>query len=569
MSKFLKLFKKFGKKKDPEVQDEEFYSDVESNELGEDQDSFEDDLLDNNQDSDALEDYEELGEETVLLNTEIMGEELLPHEHNGKNAQVPTDSDLAFPKVPQEDQTSPPISDLMSLNSKSEENLSGFLNDDATKEINLDDFNNSLEEELSEDSLDETPSFSEMKINRDESEEEDDEDLAESSNQTGTSEILELDDADLSIKDKLSHAFMRAGDRFRNLKTKKLNSSFDGEEESNLKKSTKVSFDKFKKRASSINWANLPKEIFARQNRGKLHKYFQLSFTLILVYSVSNLVGSGLIEKKDYKALENQKLLSFSAVDQLDKQKIDQIKAANLLKTEQIKAEKAPEKKDYNTDQLCKTATIKSGQNIKLVNTIILQDSVKSIASVQVRSKELLKVRQGDKIANGNLKIDKIERLKLIVKNLTNGDCEYIENVDKKTKKRKIFKTFSKSASSTYKKKKASLKGIKTDGTNFNIDKKFLKSKMSDISAILTQAKGTPIYNADGTLSFAISQVDPEGVFAYLGIENGDVITEINGQPIKELNEVMKLFGRIGNIDKLNLTVSRNGQQTPLNYNIE
>ena len=227
------------------------------------------------------------------------------------------------------------------------------------------------------------------------------------------------------------------------------------------------------------------------------------------------------------------------------------------------------EKKDYNTDQLCKTATIKSGQNIKLVNTIILQDSVKSIASVQVRSKELLKVRQGDKIANGNLKIDKIERLKLIVKNLTNGDCEYIENVDKKTKKRKIFKTFSKSASSTYKKKKASLKGIKTDGTNFNIDKKFLKSKMSDISAILTQAKGTPIYNADGTLSFAISQVDPEGVFAYLGIENGDVITEINGQPIKELNEVMKLFGRIGNIDKLNLTVSRNGQQTPLNYNIE
>ena len=35
------------------------------------------------------------------------------------------------------------------------------------------------------------------------------------------------------------------------------------------------------------------------------------------------------------------------------------------------------------------------------------------------------------------------------------------------------------------------------------------------------------------------------------------------------LNEVMKLFGRIGNIDKLNLTVSRNGQQTPLNYNIE
>lgn len=569
MSKFRKLLNKFGKKKKPEDQEDEFYSDVDEQILDDEEDldeEFFSDVENDIEDEDFLED---LGEETVLLDAEEIGDELLPHESQGE-AQIPPDSELTFPAQKENTDATSPINDIKNLNQQSspEENETGFIDDDSTKEISLSDFNDSLEdddEELIEQ--EEVPEFSEMKIPSEEEQDEfetlsDDEysDLSSDYANTTSDEVLELDGSDLNMKDKLSHAMVRAGDRLRSLKTKKVSNS-------NTSSQVQNQFNNLKSKAVNLNWSNIPKALFDKKNRGIVHRYFQGAMAITLTYSVSSILGSAFLDKKDYNSLQKQSFLEFDQDAQLSKKDFSNFKSAKLLKTEKVKVE-APKKKRQDIPEVCKTATKPSKANIKLVNTIILQDSVKSIASVQARSKDLIKIRQGDTLSNGKFKVDRIERLKLIVKNTESGDCEYIENSDK-PRDRKQFKTFSKKASKTYKKKLSKLKGIETDGTNFKIDKKFLKSKMSDISAILTQAKGTPIQNEDGTLSFAISQVDPEGVFAYLGIENGDIITEINGEPIKELNEVMKLFGRISNVPKLNLTVNRNGQVKPLNYNIE
>ena len=108
---------------------------------------------------------------------------------------------------------------------------------------------------------------------------------------------------------------------------------------------------------------------------------------------------------------------------------------------------------------------------------------------------------------------------------------------------------------------------IKSDGNNFQINKRFMKEKLSDLSNILTQAKAIPITNPDGTMSFRIEEVEPSGVFALLGITNGDVITKVNGQQITSYNEVMGMFSQLANLNGLNITVTRNGAETPLQYN--
>ena len=53
--------------------------------------------------------------------------------------------------------------------------------------------------------------------------------------------------------------------------------------------------------------------------------------------------------------------------------------------------------------------------------------------------------------------------------------------------------------------------------------------------------------------------IQPGSIYDYLGIENGDVIKAIDGEPIRNLNEVMKLFGNVANLKTMNLTVGRNG----------
>ena len=234
------------------------------------------------------------------------------------------------------------------------------------------------------------------------------------------------------------------------------------------------------------------------------------------------------------------------------------------FKTEVQKFIPGKKKLIIKTDIACKSASKKSRLPIKLVNTIVLQDSVKSIASVQLRGDSLLKeYRIGEKI-NNLAKLDQIERSKLIIKNLKDGSCEVIENI--KNKSQSPIAVLSPSRSKQFKKNKKKIKGIENEGNSFSIEKSFLKNKMSNISDILTQARGIQINNPDGSISFKIVDIEPGGIFAYLGIENNDIITQINGDSISDLNTVMGLFGKISNIDKLNLTVKRGGVETPLDY---
>lgn len=70
-------------------------------------------------------------------------------------------------------------------------------------------------------------------------------------------------------------------------------------------------------------------------------------------------------------------------------------------------------------------------------------------------------------------------------------------------------------------------------------------------------------------MSFKLTEMDPEGLFSYLGLQDQDIITSINGRPIYDMNEVMGLFGRIKNLDKLQLGVKREGTDSVLDYNIK
>ncbi len=113
------------------------------------------------------------------------------------------------------------------------------------------------------------------------------------------------------------------------------------------------------------------------------------------------------------------------------------------------------------------------------------------------------------------------------------------------------------------------MKGIENDGNKYVISKALLDEKLKDISAILTQARAIKIQNPDGTMAFKMTEMDPEGIFSYLGIQDQDVITSINGKQITDLNEIMGLFGRIKNLDNLQLGIRREGSDANLEYAIK
>lgn len=389
---------------------------------------------------------------------------------------------------------------------------------------------------------------------------------------------IDLDNDKVPIKDKVQ-------DALDNIKTSLQNISLSRPKKMSIKKNDHIKSksavdskfklppaikkyeENIKNKITHLNVKNYHNEFFLSKHRQKIHRGFQILLVTTIIYTAGKFTGLLIKGTKDYKAITSGTDISIENESELTKKKIAEHKSANLFKTQAKIVQDTPTKKTVvKTDTTCSKATKKSSLPIKLVNTIVAQDSVKSIASVQVRSSnKLIEFRQGEKI-NNLAQLDRIERLKLIVKNLKDGSCESIESEAARERISSPINVLSSTESKRFKKAQKKIKGIENDGNSFTIDKTLIAQKMENIQDILTQARGIQITNPDGTLSFKIVDIQPGGVFSYLGIENGDIITQINGQPISDLNMIMGLFGKITNLDKLNITINRGGTPTPLDY---
>ncbi|MBT3983350.1 MAG: PDZ domain-containing protein [Bacteriovoracaceae bacterium] len=326
------------------------------------------------------------------------------------------------------------------------------------------------------------------------------------------------------------------------------------------KTATSLKADNFS--AEKLNFAE---KLLSTTARPFIHKAFILSSALGMAYGVGKVGGLAMKGRPTPRKLPVQKI---SAKAQGTRPQINKVRMTNVFRVKLRGNETIQDIKPIiNTTLVCDQSSNKSSLPIKLISTVVLQDAIKSVAAVQVRgARDLKSFRQGEKIQN-LAKIDKITRLKIIVKNLSSGKCEYIANKEKISQSKYKFNILDKDSG---KKLMDSLtpEGIKNDGNNFDVECGFFKDKLKDLGNVLTQARGVPIQNPDGTLSFRIQEVAPDGIFSHLGIQDDDIIRKINKRKINNLNEVMNLFGKIQNMKKFSVTVDRGGIEQSLAYKI-
>jgi type II secretory pathway component PulC len=386
-------------------------------------------------------------------------------------------------------------------------------------------------------------------------------------------DTIDLENSTLSFKDRVQHAFVRAKDKLGRFNRKKfqqltIDDSKKADEDKAIinkrQKAIKEKVDIVKGHINKIDWKNIHREFFSESRKNTIHKIFQLS----LIFSFVFILGKNtamLLKGADKSSNIPVAQINIDESRALNPDDINSIKVAKVFKTD-IQKPVENNKPVVNQVATCEKAERRSSLPITLINTIVLQDSVKSIASVQMRSSNKSKsFREGEKI-DGLAELSKIDRMRIILKNLSTGLCEYVETKqDQSRKKSSPIAVMSPSQSKKFNRNKK-IEGIENNGNEFTIEKNFIQDKLKDINSILTQARGIQLTNPDGSLAFKIVEIQPGSVFSYLGIENNDIITEIGGKKITDLNQVMSLFGKLTNLDKLNLKVKRGGEEVPLNY---
>lgn len=303
-------------------------------------------------------------------------------------------------------------------------------------------------------------------------------------------------------------------------------------------------------------------KFFSRSSREPIHQAALVILVCGATWTVGKIAALGLKGTPTFAA-PKEYALDVPVNQDFDPVLLNQVRGINPFRTNA-----AGGKKKQVALKDCTEPERESDLGIEVMDTTVLQDSVKSIASVQVNNaRDLIEIRQGDKIQN-LAEVFKINRLSIVFRNLSTGVCESKTSKKGQARGANPISVMSPRASQEFKASKK-MAGIENVGNKFNIKRALLDEKMKDLQSILTQARGIPSTNADGTMAFKIVEIDPNGIFPYLGIQDGDTITSINGKPIYSLNEVMNLFGRIRNLDQLSLGIKREGTESVQDYNIQ
>jgi general secretion pathway protein C len=109
---------------------------------------------------------------------------------------------------------------------------------------------------------------------------------------------------------------------------------------------------------------------------------------------------------------------------------------------------------------------------------------------------------------------------------------------------------------------------VKISSNRWKVLKGDLASVLSDPGRILTQVRVNPYFEGDRRVGFKLSQIEKGSLVDRLGIRDGDIIKQVDGQPIDSIEKAIQVYKRVKNKQVVSVDVQRDGQMSTLTYEI-
>ncbi|WP_374079675.1 type II secretion system protein GspC [Bdellovibrio bacteriovorus] len=199
---------------------------------------------------------------------------------------------------------------------------------------------------------------------------------------------------------------------------------------------------------------------------------------------------------------------------------------------------------------------------LNLIGTLVHSNPEKSIAAIEVRGKNQVVSYSPGKEIEGMASILKVERQKVIFRNLNSNRLEYIEM--KKDGNKVAFGAGVKAGG-------GAREVMKTGDNNFTIKRADLLKYTNDLSSILMQARAVPNREpGTGNINgFRLLDMQPGSIYEQLGLQRMDVIKSVDGTPVDSPAKAMELYNTLKNSPKVTLQIERNGKSETMTYNIQ
>ena len=205
-------------------------------------------------------------------------------------------------------------------------------------------------------------------------------------------------------------------------------------------------------------------------------------------------------------------------------------------------------------------APVKTQLPLTLLGVIVIQNSDKSVASVEDKGvNQVIAVRKGDQITRSTY-VESIDEYRLVFRNEETQRMEYIELPQDQI---------------TATRRSAPVKGgdgiMKAGEGRMLLDRAAIdKALGTDFNAILTQARCVPEFEGGKPAGYRCFQIEPGSIYEKLGLQDNDIICGIDGEA---LNDPSKAFMKLQalkdtNTRSMSVCIKRNGVVSNTQFDI-
>lgn len=100
------------------------------------------------------------------------------------------------------------------------------------------------------------------------------------------------------------------------------------------------------------------------------------------------------------------------------------------------------------------------------------------------------------------------------------------------------------------------------------LDKQEVNAALSNLSQLLTKARVIPNFTDGKPDGFKIFSIAPDSLYAKIGLQNGDVLQQINGVEVKDPENFMRVFQQLKDETQIALDFVRNSRRESYTYEI-
>jgi general secretion pathway protein C len=205
---------------------------------------------------------------------------------------------------------------------------------------------------------------------------------------------------------------------------------------------------------------------------------------------------------------------------------------------------------------------VRTSLPISLIGTIILENELKSIATIEDKAASVvLPLRVQDEIP-GKLRVTSIRPDRIIFLNLSNQQFEYADlPLDTITAPRLLQNGGAKPKTD----------GIQQTGAGqFLVPRSEIAKALDNLPTILTQARAIPHFENGVLAGYRLVEIVPNSIYTKLGLSENDIICGLNGQGLMDPGEAMRSLGELKNAKHMEICIKKpNGKQMNYAYDIQ